>query len=121
MVFIARTISGCPPHPHFQSKNSIGTINSVRGVGPRPWARRRIDELIARLVGFEVNSRIHAPVRRSHRYLTVAETKLNYCEANDLPIGSGEIESAAWLYCATAPEAPRSVVARQYMLAVQIT
>jgi len=37
-----------------------------------------------------------APVRRCHRYLSGRRNQLNYCEAlaNDLPIGSGEIESA---------------------------
>jgi hypothetical protein len=37
-----------------------------------------------------------APVRRCHRYLIGRRNQLNYREAlaNDLPIGSGEIESA---------------------------
>jgi hypothetical protein len=37
-----------------------------------------------------------APVRRCHRYLSTRRDQLNYREAlaNDLPIGSGEIESA---------------------------
>jgi hypothetical protein len=37
-----------------------------------------------------------APVRRCHRYLSARRNQLNYQEAlaNDLPIGSGEIESA---------------------------
>jgi Uncharacterised protein family (UPF0236) len=37
-----------------------------------------------------------APVRRCHRYLSARRNQLNYREAlaNDLPIGSGEIESA---------------------------
>lgn len=37
-----------------------------------------------------------APVRRCHRYLSARSNHLNYREAlaNDLPIGSGEIESA---------------------------
>lgn len=38
----------------------------------------------------------HAPVRCCHRYLSARRDQLNYREAlaNDLPIGSGEIESA---------------------------
>jgi hypothetical protein len=37
-----------------------------------------------------------APVRQCHRYLSERRTHLNYRDAlaNDLPIGSGEIESA---------------------------
>jgi hypothetical protein len=37
-----------------------------------------------------------APVRRWHRYLSDRRNRLNYCEAlaKDLPIGSGETESA---------------------------
>ena len=37
-----------------------------------------------------------APVRRCHRYLSGRRNQLNYCDAlaNELPIGSGEIESA---------------------------
>src|ERR1700733_14515622 len=41
-------------------------------------------------------TRTQAPVRPCHRYLSARRNQLNYREAlaNDLPIGSGEIESA---------------------------
>ena len=55
-----------------------------------------------------------APVRRCHRYLIGRRNQLNYREAlaNDLPIGSGEIESAHRYIAATTLEATRSLVAR---------
>ena len=59
----------------------------------------RLDEVLCALAGHieppetEDNS---APVRKCHRYLSERRTHLNYPDAlaNDLPIGSGEIESA---------------------------
>jgi hypothetical protein len=54
-----------------------------------------------------------APVRRCHRYLSGRRNHLNYLDAlaNDLPIGSGEIESAH-RYIAPTPETARRLVAR---------
>ena len=59
----------------------------------------RLDEVLCALAGHieppetEDNS---APVRKCHRYLSERRTHLNYPDAlaNDMPIGSGEIESA---------------------------
>jgi len=84
-----------------------------------------------------------APVRRCHRYLSGRRNQLNYCDAlaNELPIGSGEIESAhryiaqqrlkrpgAWWPCGSIAETapgmpigPRSVTAcSQQMKAAQL-
>jgi hypothetical protein len=59
----------------------------------------RLDQVLAALAGHieapEVDDD-QAPVRRCHRYLSGRQNQLNYRDAlaNDLPIGSGEIESA---------------------------
>src|SRR6201985_2255183 len=59
----------------------------------------RLDQALAALAGHieapEVDDD-QAPVRRCHRYLSGRRNHLNYLDAlaNDLPIGSGEIESA---------------------------
>src|ERR1700689_4509883 len=59
----------------------------------------RLDQALAALAGHieapEVDDD-QAPVRRCHRYLSGRRNHLNYHDAlaNDLPIGSGEIESA---------------------------
>ena len=55
-----------------------------------------------------------APVRTCHRYLSGRKNQLDYRDAlaRDLPIGSGEIESAH-RYSTEAPEAARSLVARR--------
>ena len=59
----------------------------------------RLDQVLRSLAGHieppETNDD-SAPVRKCHRYLSERRTHLNYRDAlaNDLPIGSGEIESA---------------------------
>jgi len=66
-----------------------------------------------------------APVRRCHRYLSARRTHLNYREAlaNDLPIGSGEIESAHRYIAQQRLKRPGAwwrVDHAEYMLALRI-
>jgi hypothetical protein len=86
--------------------------DAAKGIAPDPAAQEtwmeaqkealktgRLDEALQALARhFEVPEveDDHAPVRRCHRYLDGRRNQLNYREAlaNDLPIGSGEIESA---------------------------
>jgi hypothetical protein len=68
----------------------------------------------------------HAPVRRCHRYLNGRRNQLNYREAlaNDLPIGSGEIESAHRYIAQQRLKRPGAwwrVDHAEYMLALRIT
>jgi hypothetical protein len=68
----------------------------------------------------------HAPVRRCHRYLSGRRNQLNYREAlaNDLPIGSGEIESAHRYIAQQRLKRPGAwwrVDHAEYMLALRIT
>ena len=67
-----------------------------------------------------------APVRRCHRYLSARRNHLNYRDAlaNDLPIGSGEIESAHRLIAQQRLKLPGAwwrVDHAEYMLALRIT
>ena len=67
-----------------------------------------------------------APVRRCHRYLIGRRNQLNYREAlaNDLPIGSGEIESAHRYIAQLRLKRPGAwwrVKHAEYMLALRIT
>ena len=66
-----------------------------------------------------------APVRRCHRYLIGRRNQLNYREAlaNDLPIGSGEIESAHRYIAQQRLKRPGAwwrVEHAEYMLALRI-
>ena len=66
-----------------------------------------------------------APVRRCHRYLKGRRNQLNYREAlaNDLPIGSGEIESAHRYIAQLRLKRPGAwwrVEHAEYMLALRI-
>src|SRR6202030_3539011 len=66
-----------------------------------------------------------APVRRCHRYLIGRRNQLNYREAlaNDLPIGSGEIESAHRYIAQLRLKRPGAwwrVEHAEYMLALRI-
>lgn len=66
-----------------------------------------------------------APVRRCHRYLSSRRNQLNYREAlaNDLPIGSGEIESAHRYIAQQRLKRPGAwwrVEHAEYMLALRI-
>ena len=68
----------------------------------------------------------HAPARRCHRYLSGRRNQLNYREAlaNDLPIGSGEIESAHRYIAQQRLKRPGAwwrVDHAEYMLALRIT
>ena len=68
----------------------------------------------------------HAPVRRCHRYLNGRRNQLNYREAlaDDLPIGSGEIESAHRYIAQQRLKRPGAwwrVDHAEYMLALRIT
>jgi hypothetical protein len=67
-----------------------------------------------------------APVRRCHRYLSGRRSQLNYREAlaQDLPIGSGEIESAHRYIAQKRLKLPGAwwrVEHAEYMLALRIT
>ena len=67
-----------------------------------------------------------APVRRCHRYLSDRRNQLNYREAlaKDLPIGSGEIESAHRYIAQQRLKRPGAwwrVEHAEYMLALRIT
>ena len=66
-----------------------------------------------------------APVRRCHRYLIGRRNQLNYREAlaNDLPIGSGEIESAHRYIAQLRLKRPGAwwrVEHAEYMLALRV-
>ncbi len=66
-----------------------------------------------------------APVRRCHRYLSGRRNQLNYCEAlaNELPIGSGEIESAHRYIAQQRLKRPGAwwrIEHAEYMLALRI-
>ena len=67
----------------------------------------------------------HAPVRRCHRYLSERRNQLNYPQAlaQDLPIGSGEIESAHRYIAQLRLKRPGAwwrVEHAEYMLALRI-
>ena len=67
-----------------------------------------------------------APVRRCHRYLSDRRNQLNYRDAlaKDLPIGSGEIESAHRYIAQQRLKRPGAwwrVKHAEYMLALRIT
>jgi hypothetical protein len=68
----------------------------------------------------------HAPIRRCHRYLSARRNHLNYREAmaKDLPIGSGEIESAHRYIAQQRLKLPGAwwrVDNADYMLALRVT
>jgi len=80
------------------------------------WKTRRADEMICVLKTHLEPATIpdaEAPIWRCHRYLSQRQDQLGYQTAisRDLPIGSGEIESALPLPRAAAPETPRRLVA----------
>jgi hypothetical protein len=88
----------------------------------------RLDKVLAALAGHieapEVDDD-QAPVRRCHRYLSGRRTQLNYRDAlaNDLPIGSGEIESAHRYIAQQRLKRPGAwwrVEHAEYMLALRI-
>ena len=59
----------------------------------------RLENVVQRLASHREPPEVddeRAPIRRCHRYLSARRNQLNYREAlaKDLPIGSGEIESA---------------------------
>jgi hypothetical protein len=88
----------------------------------------RLDQALAALAGHieapEVDDD-QAPVRRCHRYLSGRRNHLNYHDAlaNDLPIGSGEIESAHRYIAQQRLKRPGAwwrVDHAEYMLALRI-
>src|SRR5271169_772350 len=88
----------------------------------------RLDQALAALAGHikapEADDD-QAPVRRCHRYLSGRRNHLNYHDAlaNDLPIGSGEIESAHRYIAQQRLKRPGAwwcVDHAEYMLALRI-
>ena len=88
----------------------------------------RLDQALTALAGHieapEVDDD-QAPVRRCHRYLSGRRNQLNYRDAlaNDLPIGSGEIESAHRYIAQQRLKLPGAwwrVEHAEYMLALRI-
>lgn len=88
----------------------------------------RLDQVLAALAPHIEAPEIdddQAPVRRCHRYLSARRTHLNYRDAlaNDLPIGSGEIESAHRYIAQQRLKRPGAwwrVDHAEYMLALRI-
>jgi hypothetical protein len=89
----------------------------------------RLDQVLAVLAchieGAEIDDD-QAPVRQCHRYLSGRRNQLNYRDAlaNDLPIGSGEIESAHRYIAQQRLKRPGAwwrVDHAEYMLALRIT
>jgi hypothetical protein len=89
----------------------------------------RLDQALAALAGHieapEVDDD-QAPVRRCHRYLSDRRNQLNYSDAlaKDLPIGSGEIESAHRYIAQQRLKLPGAwwrVEHAEYMLALRTT
>jgi hypothetical protein len=89
----------------------------------------RLDQVLATLAGHIEAPEIdndQAPVRQCHRYLSDRRDQLNYRDAlaNDLPIGSGEIESAHRYIAQQRLKRPGAwwrVDHAEYMLALRIT
>jgi hypothetical protein len=88
----------------------------------------RLDQALAALAGHTEAPEVdddQAPVRRCHRYLSGRRNHLNYHDAlaNDLPIGSGEIESAHRYIAQQRLKRPGAwwrVEHAEYMLALRI-
>jgi Uncharacterised protein family (UPF0236) len=88
----------------------------------------RLDQVLAALAGNIEATEVdddQAPVRRCHRYLSGRRNQLNYRDAlaNDLPIGSGEIESAHRYIAQQRLKRPGAwwrVEHAEYMLALRI-
>ena len=88
----------------------------------------RLDRVLAALAGHIEAPEVDdddAPVRRCHRYLSGRRNQLNYRDAlaNDLPIGSGEIESAHRYIAQQRLKLPGAwwrVEHAEYMLALRI-
>jgi hypothetical protein len=88
----------------------------------------RLDNVLAALAPHIEAQKVdddQAPVRRCHRYLSTRRTHLNYRDAlaNDLPIGSGEIESAHRYIAQQRLKRPGAwwrVDHAEYMLALRI-
>ena len=89
----------------------------------------RLDQVLAALAGYIEAPEIdndQAPVRQCHRYLSDRRDQLNYRDtlAKDLPIGSGEIESAHRYIAQQRLKRPGAwwrVEHAEYMLALRIT
>ena len=89
----------------------------------------RLDQVLRALAGSIEAPEIvddQAPVRQCHRYLSGRGNQLNYRDAlaNDLPIGSGEIESAHRYIAQQRLKLPGAwwrVEHAEYMLALRIT
>jgi hypothetical protein len=90
---------------------------------------RRLDSVLAALarhIEAPETDDDQAPVRRCHRYLSDRRNQLNYRDAlaNDLPIGSGEIESAHRYIAQQRLKRPGAwwrVDHAEYMLALRIS
>src|ERR1700685_2806231 len=121
---------GATSHVHAVGDGAPWIVGQVERMNAQKEALKtgRLDQALAALAGHieapEVDDD-QAPVRRRHRYLSGRRNHLNYYDAlaNDLPIGSGEIESAHRYIAQQRLKRPGAwwrVDHAEYMLALRI-